>query len=279
MLITLSVGVGLEHMNEGNKSIRDEQFIFQSSMVLHDVLNILKTSPELEQVSSAVDMSNFLLSSEVIPFESNGVQVIIKISSARSKINPHAFKQTLALDSFHTFLMRKGVNLVYASLLVDSMNGFKDDGSYQTDIFNKKPNLFREYISSDKHLKSINSFYMDSYHDSSIKNLKTEDFLYMSKDTNNSVDLNFATALTYELLLGCDEFRAQELSLDESIYETLEDLRLSEDEKINISKFKTSFFEAYLYVEVEVIQKDKTAKIRFEYNVKSKKGAEFVFEV
>ena len=279
MLISISVGIGLKQIKEGNESINDEQFIFQSAVILNDVLEILRTSPELEQVESATDMSNFLLGSEVIPFENNGIQVIIKLSSARSKINPNALKETLAFEAFKTFLIKRGVNAVYAHLLLDSIGGLKEDQTYTTNIFNQDPTLFRDYIASQKHLQAINDMYTNTYHESSLKYLDTQNFLYPSKDTNTSIDLNFATASTFEILLDCDELRAQTLSLDESVYETLEGLQLSEEEKINISKFKTSFFEAYLDVNIEIIHKDKSSKIRFEYNIKSKKGSQFVFEV
>ena len=279
MLISISVGIGLKQIKEGNESINDEQFIFQSAVILNDVLEILRTSPELEQVESATDMSNFLLGSEVIPFENNGIQVIIKLSSARSKINPNALKETLAFEAFKTFLIKRGVNAVYAYLLLDSIGGLKEDQTYTTNIFNEDPTLFRDYIASQKHLQAINDVYTNTYHESSLKYLDTQNFLYPSKDTNTSIDLNFATASTFEILLDCDELRAQTLSLDESVYETLEALQLSDEEKINISKFKTSFFEAYLDVNIEIIHKDKSSKIRFEYNIKSKKGSQFVFEV
>ncbi|MDB2562093.1 hypothetical protein N9X61_00665 [Sulfurimonas sp.] len=279
MLVTISVGVGLKYIKEGNNSIHEEQFLFQSAMVLDDVLHMLTTSSELEGIGSAIDMSNFLLSSEMIPFESNGLEVIIKFSSARSKINPNALQKKVSLDAFKNFLMTRGINTIYADFLFDSMSRIREDQTYTTEIFNKNPEMFRDYIASQKHLEAINEFYVNTLHDSNFKSLETQEFLYLSSDTNSSVDLNFATAQTYEILLGCDVSRAEVLSLEESVRENIEDLQLSDEEKINLTKFQTSFFEPYLDVNIEIRQKDKTSKIRFEYNIKSKKGSHFVFEV
>ena len=279
MLISLSVGVGLKYMNEGSKSISEEHFMFQSRVVLEDVLQILKTSQELTQVVSAVELSTFLLTSEVIPFESNGVQVIIKLSSARSKINPNTLKDIKPLNSFKNYLIKRGINPIYASFLLDTMSGNKEDQTYQTEIFNQDPIMFRDYISSIKHLEAINTLYVNTYHDSNFQNIDTSEIFYTSKDRNSSIDLNFARAATYEIILGCDTLRAEELSLDERVLESLDDLALSEEEKINIANFQTSFYEPYLDVNIEIIQKDQNAKIRFEYNIKSQKGSHFVFEV
>lgn len=279
MLITLSVGVGLKYINESSKSIQKEQFLFQTTVILDDVLSILQKLKELEQVGSAVDMSTFLLTSEVIPFQSNGVEVLIKFSSARSKMNPNALKDKERLAVFKLFLMRKSINTVYADILLDSMSGLKEDQTYLTGIFNTHPYAFRDYITSSQHLQMINKFYVNSFHDVNFQRIDTKEIFYTSKDSNSSIDLNFATSSTYEILLGCDTARAEELSLRGDVLQTLEDLQLSTEEQINLSKFQTSFFEPYLDVNIRIRQEGKISNIRFEYNTKLKKGSNFVFEV
>lgn len=279
MLITMSVGVGLKAINEGTKSIDSEQFLFQNVMIVHDALHMLKTSSELEQISSAIDLSNFLLSSEAIPFQSNGFEVLIRFSSARSKINPNVLKTEPILEAFQDFITLKGVNGVYGNFLLDTVSGIKEDQTYTTELFNQAPTLFRDYIVSEKHLERINDFYLKAYHDANLKDLNTSELFYFSKDSNSSIDLNYASASTYQIVLACDPLRAEALSLDENVFEKVEDLRLSEVEIKNLAKFKTSFFEPYLDVNIEITNKDKRSKIRFEYNIKSKKGSNFVFEV
>ncbi len=279
MLITLSVGVGLKYVNSGSKSMKSEQFTLQSSMVVDDVLKLLQTSEELSQIDSSDGLAIFLAESSFIPFESNGVSIVIQISSARAKINPNTLLTKSRMKAFKNYLMLKMVNVEYGDILSDVIGGIKEDMSYNTDIFNKKPYLFRDYIVSDKHLLEINDSYMKTYHDSNLKNIDVEKLFHVSKDRNSSLDLNYASSSAWELMLSCDESRAEILSVSGGAYASLEDLDLSEEEKVSLAKFQTSFFEPYVDVKIEISQKDSTANIRFEYDIKSKKGSNFVFEV
>ena len=110
MLITLSVGAGLKYINNASKSMQSEQFILQSAMILDDVLVLLKSSEELSKIASSDELAIFLAESSFIPFESNGVSVVIEISSARDRINPNTLITTPRLDAFKNYLMLKMVN-------------------------------------------------------------------------------------------------------------------------------------------------------------------------
>jgi len=44
-------------------------------------------------------------------------------------------------------------------------------------------------------------------------------------------------------------------------------------------KFKTSFFEPYIYVVINIEQNKNNAIISFEYDIKKKKGSNFVYEI
>ena len=279
MLITLSVGAGLKYINNASKSMRSEQFVLQSAMILDDVLKLLESSGELKAVASADTLAIFLAESSFIPFESNGVSVVIQISSARDKINPNTLTTKPRIDAFKDYLMLKMVNMEYADMLSDVIGGIKEDMSYNTDIFNQKPYLFRDYIASAKHLQELNDSYLKRYHDNSLENIDMDKLFHVSTDKNSSLDLNYATSPAWELMLGCDEARAEVLSNDHGTYMTLDDLGLSETEKVSLTEFKTSFFEPYIYVKIEITQKNSTANIAFEYDIKLKKGSNFVFDV
>lgn len=279
MLISISITLGLKYINQGANAVNEEQFLLQSTMILDDALTVLQKSKKLEQVTSAETMYNFLSNYKFISSESNGVKFIIELSSARSKVNPNILKNKINLELFKNFLKKKLINDIYADMLFDSMSKIKEDMTYKTGIFNDNSHMFRDYLSSMQHLEEINDYYMTSYHDSNLNNLDTEALFYFSPDTNSSIDLNFATAPTMEVILGCDELRAQEIVENNSLALSLEDLQLSDAEKISLSKFKTSFFEPYLDIKVEIEHNNKIAHIRFEYNITSKKGSNFVFEV
>ena len=279
MAITISVGVGLKYVKNASNSVNNEQYMLQSSVILNDVLKMLKNSSALEQINSSDGLALFLEESSFIPFQSNGLKVLIEISSARAKINPNTLLDKAKIDAFKSFLILKGVNAQYAYMLSDVMGGIKEDMSYNTDIFTQKPTLFRDYIASQAHLLEINDAYIKKYHDNSLKNIDMQELFYVSKDKNTTVDLNHATPLSWELMLGCDENRATVLSANGGGSNSLDEFILSNEEKKALKKFQTSFYEPYLDVKLEIMQKNVSVNIRFEYNIKLKKGSNFVFEV
>ncbi|MBC8238347.1 MAG: hypothetical protein H8E76_09000 [Helicobacteraceae bacterium] len=289
MLITIAIGLGLKYANDASKTMKGELFLFQSSIILDDVLNVLKKSPELEKIATATDLYMFLESTPVIPFESNGVSVLIEIKHARSKINPNSFITSQRKEIFKQFLVNKMINTEYATMLFDLMSGVKPDGGYETDIFNENPYLFRDYVVSQKHLQELGKIYTKKLHEDNLKNIDTEELFYASVDTNTSkdanasgykIDVNYATPLAWELMLGCDETTALMLSESGEIYDkdNIKDF-LSEDQFLSLQKFPYGFFEKYLYVTIKIQQQDIMSQIKFEYNIDLKKGSNFVFEV
>jgi hypothetical protein len=62
-------------------------------------------------------------------------------------------------------------------------------------------------------------------------------------------------------------------------YKKVSELDLTQDEKESLSHFKYSFFEPILYVNVEIIKGELDAKFSFEYNIKTKKGTNFIYEI
>lgn len=284
MLITLSVGVSLKYIQSASKDIKSEHFVFQSSMVLDDILNILQNYKELNKVDSPESLDTFLSSYSTMVFESNGVKIAVEFSSARGKVNPNSLVSEERLDIFKSFLLTKMINVEYADMLSDLIGGIKEDGTYKTNIFDKNPYLFRSYVASDKHLDELGDIYTKVYHDRSIENLDTRELFYVVKDKNSSadgnysIDVNYATPVAWELMLGCDEERANVLSMG-GVYETVNDLDLSDDENISLSKFKVSSYEPYIDVQLDIYQNQRSVSIRFEYNIILKKGSNFVYEV
>jgi hypothetical protein len=284
MALTVSIGLGLKYVKQGSQSVNSEQFTMQCRSVLADLLNLLKTSPDIAAINSADTLSLFLSQASFIPLNNNDVNVLIKISSARSKIAPILLKDKNRDTLLRNFLSVNAVNLEYADILDDLMSGIKEDGSYRTDIFNENPYLFRNYIVSQAHLNRANAFYKQNLHDDNLKNIDTKDLFYFSQESNASnykVDLNRATPIVWELLLGCDKERAKALNAAAGLYSSQKDLLLNEDEKLSLMKFgkNISYYEPYIEIKITIMQKNQTANISFEYNLESKKGSNFVFEV
>ena len=288
MAITVAIGIGLKQVKEASWHVENENFILQTSTTLEDILNILKTSKELDMIvqeKSVEGFFAFLSSVSFIPFESSGMKVSIKISSARKKFNPNSLienNNTInpeTTNALTQYMLTNNVRREYVSILLDVMGGIKEDMSYNSAIFNEKPFLFREYITSSKHLREVNDFYMQSYHDNSLKYINFENLFYFTKDKNNIIDLNYATSATWQMMLECDASKAEQLVLNEGTYKLLENLNLSSEEKKALSRFQTSFFEPFLDVVVEITQNSQDAKIKFEYDISTKKGSNFVYEI
>ncbi|MFA6196190.1 MAG: hypothetical protein WC656_06075 [Sulfurimonas sp.] len=288
MAITVAIGIGLKQVKEASWHVENENFMLQTSTTLEDVLNILKTSKELDMIvqeKSVEGFFAFLSSVSFIPFENSGMKVSIKINSARKKFNPNSLIENnntaniATTNALTQYMLSNNIRAEYVNILLDTMGGIKEDMSYNSAIFNEKPSLFRDFITSSKHLNEVNDFYMQSYHDNSLKNINFENLFYFTKDKSSKIDLNYATSQTWQMMLGCDISRAEQLTLGGGGYTLLESLDLSEEEKKALSMFKTSYFEPYLDVSVEISQNSQNAKIEFEYDMSTKKGSNFVYEI
>jgi hypothetical protein len=100
-----------------------------------------------------------------------------------------------------------------------------------------------------------------------------------NKNKKTKIDLNFATRQTWELILGCSKERAQELVQNEGGYTNMEDLNLNDMEKNSLRNFAISFFEPVLNVNIDIIQNKLNARISFEYNLRTQKAENFVYEI
>ncbi|MFK5937063.1 MAG: hypothetical protein QM497_01590 [Sulfurimonas sp.] len=279
MLITVSLGVSLKYMKQSTQALNDENFMFQVTTVVDDFVNILKTSSELNEVTDSDALALFLAESSLLPFENQDVRVMIEMKSARAKINPNTFDSPQKINLLQDFLVSKVINSEYANMISDSINGIKEDNVYNSDIFVEHPYLFRDYITSDKHLEKINKIYRIKYHEESLNNLDFSELFYTNNDKNSTIDLNYATPLVWELMIGCDEDRAITLNAGSGTYQSVEDLSLDEKEIVALSYFSTTYFSPILDVSINIDKNGERAFVRFEYNIKTKKGSNFVFEV
>jgi len=283
IVITVAIGIGLKQVNVASDVVQEENFMYQSNIIVEDILNILKNSPEIQAAvenNSSAALNMLLAQAAFIPFDLDGVDVIMKIKSARAKLNPNIL-DTNNTEAFQTYFSSHGVNTQYVDILKDSMGHVKEDNSYYSNIFDTHPYLFRDYIASAKQLSMINDFYEREYNDNSLDKIDFKNLFYYSKDKNSSVDLNYATVPVWELMLGCPKERAELLASGGGVYESDADLELSDDEKHNLQKFagKYDFYEPILLVELEIRQDNVSASISFEYNIENKKGSNFVYEI
>jgi hypothetical protein len=282
IVISVSLGYALKKINNASEVAKKEKFLYQTGFIVEDVVTILQNSPEINAIiddNSTESLATLLLQSAYIPLKLEELDVVLKISSARAKFNPAMFtKKNIPL--MKDFLTRKMLNSDYGDILLDLISGIKDDNSYNSRIFDDNPSLFRDYIVSSQHLKVLNDFYAKEYNDNGLEKIDFDALFYYSQDKNINVDLNYATQEVWEMLTGADELRAKELAVNGyGSYSTLEDLDLNPQELSNLAKFKTSFLEPILYIELEIQDGKNQAKISFEYDIKTKKGGNFAYEI
>jgi hypothetical protein len=287
IVISVAIGLGLKQINEATSSIKEEKFSYQTALLLEDVLKMLQTSQDLQTIAenndSIVDFNLFLEQTQIIPFSTNGIDVMIHVSSARSKFNISDLNDSRRANYLTQYLNKYMINSEYVSILFDLINGIKSDGSYNSAIFEYNPFLFRDYLVSYKQLQRVNEFYKQEYTDNSIENVDfTKLFYFGPKSEVNAtynIDLNYATAEVWEMILGCSKSRAEGLALHDDMYEKLEDIALEPEEKSRLNAYKYSFFEPFLEIQVEIMQNESEAKIEFEYDIRQKKGYNFVYEI
>jgi len=284
IVISVAIGYGLKQVNEASSIVKKENFMYQSHIIVEDVLSILKTSNEVKMIgddNSTSELFLFLSQAAFIPFESSGLEIVMKISSARAKFNPLLLKANqVRQDAMRQYLNNYMVNSQYVDLLVDNISDIKEDNSYNSAIFDENPYLFRDYIASAKHLEKINDFYAKEFNDNSLSKVNFNNLFYYSDNNSTKVDLNYATTEVWEILLGTTKERAEFLSNGGGSYTDEASLGLNSDEleRLNLFNIK-SFFEPILFVELEISQNGASTSISFEYDIKEKKGSNFVYEL
>ena len=286
IVISVALGYGLQALKQSNQVVAKEKFLYQSSALIEDVLKILKNSPDMKQLeddNATTQMYLFLAESAYIPLEFGGIKVVLSFSSARSKFNPNQlFDNKEEIDAFKKYLQKYMIDALYADILLDNMRIVTEKNrydSYSSRIFDENPDLFREYIASKEHLDAINDFYKVEYHNENINNIDFDKLFYYSKNRNTAIDLNYATPEVWEMILGVDRLRAEELSAGSGSYSSVEDLGLLDEEKKSLKKFQTSFYEPYLLVKLKLMSDVGYSEINFEYDIRSKKGYGFVFKI
>jgi len=287
IVITVAIGFGLKQVNDASSVVKSENFLYQSNMIVEDILHILQTSPDVQKVvenNSSSDFYVFLSQAAFIPFEVDGLEIVMKLSSARTKFNPNGLMEGGKIQKERVAMLKQYmnenmINSDYVDILLDNMSKVKVDNSYNSTIFDENPSLFRDYIASRKHLQKINDFYAQEFNDNNLKNVNFENLFSLSGDVNSTIDLNYATPEVWEMMLGCQKERAELLSSGGGGYENEADLDLQPEEKINLQKFQVSYFEPIVQVEIEIMQNSSDAKVRFEYDIRKKKGSNFVYEI
>jgi hypothetical protein len=282
IVISVAISYALRQINDATQHVKEENFLYQNTIFVQDVLEILKKSSDLHSLAddnSSEDLFNFLATNGFVTMQYEGVRLNITIKSARDRFNlQDATKENL--QYMYEYFTRHNISVEYVDILKDATSGIKLDYLYKTRMFETEPLLFRDYLASFKQLQKINQFYKDEYGENSVDKIDMKQLFYFSNDKNvTAVDLNYATPEVMELVAGVSPQRAKELTVHDMIYTAYEDMGLSDTEINRIKTFKTSFFEPFLNIKIDIIKENLISHITFEYDIKNKRGYNFVYEI
>lgn len=294
MMITVSVGIGLKQVNSAAQEVKNDGFILQTSVILDDVMQLLNSSKALADVNSSDDMQLVFdtVSFPVISLGDTDLKVGINLSSGRSKFNINTIvdENSSVKDAFENYLKTKMINIEYLDMVEDVIVGLRADGQYKTEIVYKMSSLFKDknnYITSVENLDEINKYYNLTYNDNKIDIINFENLFSFTKDNNYTLDVNCATQTSLEIL-GLSDKDVYVIEDEETKDEEEESYcsselcaSLDESEIEDLAKYRaTCTPQLYFNVEIEIANdSNSSATIKFEYDLVTKKGSNFVYEI
>jgi hypothetical protein len=275
--ITAAVGVSLMNLRKSGEELHQARFLLQSGAIIDDVLTLMNQADKLGIVSDAESLNIFLLSAGFIPLQLKELLVKIEITSAMGHININALQSSIEFqEALAKYMVLFNVQDVpyFTDLLLDCMGGYRE--SYKTDIFDAMPELYRERIVSKRHFGKIMAFYIRERHDNAVTKLPWEKLIRFDDGNATTIDANYITPALWQMLIpGLDNVRAAELSSGEVIYKSLEEIDISPEERVALSKFNLSFYQPTVHMDIAILENNSSAKVTFDYDLTTKKGKHF----
>jgi len=279
--ITAAVGVSLMNLKKSGEELHEARFLLQSGAVVEDVLALMKETDKLGAVSDADTLSVFLFSAGFIPLELKELLVKIEITSAMGHVNINTLAASKELQqALIEYMVRFNVQDAYymSDLLIDCMGGYKE--VYKTNIFDEMPELYRERIVSKRHFKKVIDFYVRERHDNAVNKLPWDELIRFDDNNITAVDANYITPALWQMYIpGLEEERAFELASGEGTYYALKDIGLSPEESAKLAKFKLTFFQPIVRMDIEILENNSSAHMAFDYDLSTKKGKHFEFGI
>ena len=279
--ITAAVGVSLSNIQKSHKALHQSRFLLQSSAVIEDVLALMSEADKIGEVSDADTLELFLLTAAFIPLELKELLVKIEITSTMGHININTLSHSEVFqEALITYLARFNVQDAYYfnDLLVDCMGGYKD--VYKTNVFDELPELYRDRIVSKRHFEKILDFYVRERHDHSVETVPWDDLIRFDENNVTTLDANYVQPALWQLFLPqLQEEQATALSEHDVVYNSLQDLDITEEERHALSPFHLGFFVPTVHLDVEIMENNSTAHVSFDYDMSTKKGKHFEFGI
>lgn len=275
--VTAAVGVSMIQLRLSAEQVREGKCLIQSSMILDDLIKLLKTSPILQKIDNAEGLRYFLENTSIIPVALENLNVKVQIQSPMGRININTLDSSKAFqEALSVYMLEYEIEDIeyFKDLLIDSMGGRQPQ--YRTDIFDTLPWLYRERIVSMAHFEQIMDYYVSTRHDQNIKKIKWDKLIRFSAHNDHYIDANYMTPQVWKLLLpDLSEELSNELAAWDIIYKDTEGFGLSEEELEHLEKFQLSYYVPRLQINVDVSRNDQNVHVAFEYDMRSKKVGSF----
>lgn len=275
--VTAAVGVSIIQLRLSAKQVREGKCLIQSSMILDDLLKLLKTTPLLDQIKDAQSMRYFLENASIIPVALENLNVKININSAMGHFNINTLSYFKPFqEALSGYMLQYEISDVeyFKDLLIDCMSGQKNE--YRTDIFDAMPWLHRERIVSMTHLEQIIDYYVLTRHDNNIRKIPWKQLIRFAPSGDRMIDANYITPQLWQLLLpDITEDIAVDLASNEFVYEKSQDLSLADEDLAQLERFDLSYYLPRTLIEVDVRRNDQNVHVAFEYDLKLKQGGNF----
>ena len=279
--LTAAIGISLKNLQKSGDELHEARFMLQSAAIVEDVIILMKEADKLGVVKDTDTLGIFLLSAGFIPLELKELLVKIEITSAIGRMNINSLSRSkVSREAFLAYMARYNVQDPYymLDLLQDCMGGQKD--VYKTNIFDELPELYHERIVSRRHLNMIIDFYTQERHDNAVAVMAWHDLVRFDENNVSTLDANYVTPALWQLLLpALDDERATELSDAGGMYNAIADLGLTPDDETQLQKFRLTFYEPVVQVDIVVLENNATAHIVFDYDITKKKGNHFEFGI
>jgi len=277
--VTAAVGVSIIQLRSSAKQVREGKCLIQSSMILDDLLKLLKTSPMLDSIQDADSMRYFLQNTSIIPLALENLNVKVNINSAMGRLNINRLSSSRQFqEALSGYMLQYDISDIeyFQDLLIDCMR--VENSEYRTDLFQMRPWLYGDKIVSMEHFDQIIDYYVMNRHDNNIRKIPWKQLIRFGSHSDKGLDANYITPQLWHFLLPeLDDGVADDLASGTVVYKGDEDLSLVEEDIIKLKKFDISYYIPRAEIVVDVTRNDQNVHVAFEYDFSLKKGGNFVY--
>ena len=284
MLLLLGiVSVFLSKTKESKDEVTSSFAIVQTNFIMHNLFEYLKTIKFDEDTIHYASMTP-------MPLNLGQSNLLLKITSAQSRININSFvqsaiKDNLVSDKFILLLTKYKLKDPYffLDLLKDTIDKDKESrNSQNSEIVETYPTFRNKKIYTQAQLDKIIDYYFDKTGDANIYNFP---FSKIFGFTNAAIDINFLSYESMQILFDDANQNILKTIADyPDVYKKLEELPFDDYYMKKVKKGmlgqNIATTTQLLNISVKIKYKEQfKSKINFEYNTKTKKVSNYKINI